>query len=62
MNIVESQIFGANQHSSTDNEILQFNQIQPSVAELSLVPSCSKTRKKTKKTKTQTILAEVEHY
>ena len=60
MYIVKSQIFGANQHSSTDNEILQFNQILTSVAELNLVPLCSKTRKKTKNT--NHTLQTVEHY
>jgi len=41
--------FSAEHNSSIDEEISQFKQILQSVAELSLVPSRSKTRKKTKK-------------
>ena len=44
--------FSVEHLSSIDDEISQFNQILKSVAELSLVPSRSKTRKKTKKKKT----------
>ena len=43
--------FSAEHHSSIDDEISQFNQILKSVAELSLVPSRSKTRRKAKKNK-----------
>ena len=43
--------FSVEHHSSIDDEISQFNQILKSVAEISLVPSHRKTRKKTKKSK-----------
>ena len=41
--------FNVEHHSAIDDEISQFNQIPKSVAEISLVPSRRKTRKKTKK-------------
>ena len=43
--------FNVEHHSSIDDEISQLNQILKSVAEISLVPSRRKTRKKTKKNK-----------
>ena len=43
--------FSVEHHSSIEDEISQFNQILKSVVELSLVPSRSKTRKKTKRNK-----------
>ena len=43
--------FNVEHHNSIDDEISLFNQILKSVAEISLVPSRRKTRKKTKQNK-----------